>query len=93
MIAGSQDKELKSRLKQLIVEACNKDVDPQEIGDTDSLIGFNSKHSLDSLDILQVNVAIMNHFGVRIDDSKHARRVMKNINTLADYIQPGDPEP
>ena len=39
--------------------------------------------------MLQVNVAIGQKYGVRIDDSKHARRVMKSINTLADFLRPG----
>lgn len=90
MPAGSQDEALKTKLKQMIVQACNKDIDPASIGDTDSLIGQRADVGLDSLDVLQINVAIMNEFNIRIDDSKHARRVMKNINTLADFIQPGD---
>ena len=90
MSAGSQDDALKNKLKQMIVQACNKDIDPASIGDEDSLIGQRSTVGLDSLDVLQINVAIMNEFNVRIEDSKHARRVMKSINTLADFIQPGD---
>ena len=90
MSAGSQDDALKNKLKQMIVQACNKDIDPASIGDEDLLIGQRSDVGLDSLDVLQINVAIMNEFNVRIEDSKHARRVMKSINTLADFIQPGD---
>ena len=90
MSAGSQDDALKNKLKQMIVQACNKDIDPASISDEDSLIGQRSDVGLDSLDVLQINVAIMNEFNVRIEDSKHARRVMKNINKLADFIQPGD---
>jgi len=78
--------QLKLELKKLIVQACNKDALPETIGDEDTLIGSNSVLGLDSLDVLQINVAIMQHFGVRIADSKHARRVMTSINTLADFI-------
>lgn len=90
MVAGSQDEALKNKLKQMIVQACNKEIDPSSIADTDSLIGQRSDVGLDSLDVLQINVAIMNEFNIRIDDSKHARRIMKNVNTLADFVQPGD---
>lgn len=82
----SMDPELKRKLKHMIVQACNKDIDPESIGDDDTLVGFGSRLALDSLDVLQVNVAIMNEFGARIEDSKHARRVMKTINTLAEFI-------
>jgi acyl carrier protein len=88
MTAGSQDNALKLELKQLIIAACNRDMAPELIGDDDALIGDQSLLALDSLDVLQINVAIAQHYGVRIDDSKHARRVMKSINTLAEFIRP-----
>lgn len=80
--------ELKRELKRLIVEACNKEIDPDTIGDDEALIGFGSSLGLDSLDVLQINVAIQNRYGKRIDDGKHARRVMKNIDSLADFVRP-----
>lgn len=89
MPAGSQDNAFKLELKKLIVSACNRDTPPESIGDDDSLIGSDSALGLDSLDVLQVNVAIGQRYGVRIDDSKHARRVMKSINILADFLRPG----
>ena len=89
MPSGSQDSAFKLELKKLIVAACNRETAPESIGDDDTLIGSDSALGLDSLDVLQVNVAIGQHFGVRIDDSKHARRVMKSINTLADFLRPG----
>lgn len=89
MARGSEDSEFKLALKKLIVAACNRDNDPASIGDDDSLIGSDSVLGLDSLDVLQVNVALGQHYGVRIGDTKHARRVMKTINTLADFIRPG----
>jgi len=88
MPSGSQDSAFKLELKKLIIAACNRDIVPESIGDGDSLIGRSSIVGLDSLDVLQLNVAIAQHFGVRIDDTKHARRVMKSVNTLADFIRP-----
>jgi len=87
---GSENDELKLELKRIIVEACEKELSPESIGDTDSLVGFGSKLELDSLDVLQINVALANRYRVRIEDSKHARRVMKNVNALADFVQPDD---
>ena len=89
MTRGSQDDSFKLELKKLIVAACNRDNDPVTIGDDEVLIGSDSALGLDSLDVLQVNVALGQHFNVRIDDSKQARRVMKSINSLADFIRPG----
>ena len=90
MNPGSMDDKLKLELKNIIIEACEKELEPGQIGDTDSLIGLGSKLELDSLDVLQINVALANRYKVRIEDSKHARRVMKNVNALADFVQPAD---
>ena len=89
MPSGSQDDSFKLELKKMIVAACNRDIAPESIGDADSLIGSSSTIGLDSLDVLQLNVAIAQHYGVRIDDTKHARRVMKSVNALADFLRPG----
>lgn len=88
MASGSHDPEFKLELKRLIIQACNKDVAPESLGDDDTLIGFGSALALDSLDVLQVNVALTRQYDVRIQDSKQARRVMKSINALADFIRP-----
>jgi acyl carrier protein len=88
MPSGSQDDAFKLELKKLIVTACNRDTAPETIGDDDTLIGADSVLDLDSLDVLQLNVAITQHYGIRIDDGKHARRVMKTVNTLADFLRP-----
>ena len=88
MPSGSQDNAFKLELKKLIVAACNRDMAPESIGDDDSLIGTDSALGLDSLDVLQLNVAIGQQYGARIEDSKHARRVMKSVNALADFLRP-----
>ncbi len=87
MTAIEPDAQLKLELKKLIVEACNRDVAPETIADDAALIGSQSVLGLDSLDVLQVNVAIQTRYGVRIEDGKHARRVMKSINHLAEFIR------
>lgn len=86
---GSHDAHFKLELKRLIVAACNRDLAPESIGDDDTLVGADSTLGLDSLDVLQLNVAIGRQYGVRIDDGKHARRVMQSVNTLADFLRPG----
>ena len=88
MASGSLDPEFKLELKRLIIQACNKDITPESIGDDDTLVGFGSTLALDSLDVLQVNVALTKQYNVRIQDSKQARRVMRSITTLADFIRP-----
>lgn len=81
------DDQLKLEIKRVIVDACELKIEPQAIGDDDLLIGSDSALGLDSLDALQAAVAISKRFGRRINDGKHARRVMRSVNTLAEFIQ------
>ena len=85
---GSIDVNLKNDLKKLIIEECDLEIGIDEIGDDDTLFGSESPIGLDSVDALQISIAVQNKYGVVITDSKVLRRVMKSINTFADYIKP-----
>jgi acyl carrier protein len=85
---GSLDEKLKMDLKKLIVEECDITLDPAEIGDEDPLFGRDSRLGLDSIDALQISIAIQNKFNLAITDSKQMRKVMRSMNTFADFIQP-----
>jgi acyl carrier protein len=85
---GSLDKGLKIELKRLIVEECDTMTDPEEIGDEEPLFGRDSKLGLDSIDALQISVAIQDKYNIAITDSKEMRRVMRSLNNFADFIQP-----
>jgi acyl carrier protein len=85
---GSLDERLKTELKKLIVEECDLTVDPGEIGDDDPLFGKEAKIALDSIDALQISIALEKKYKVTITDSKETRRMMRSINTFADFIQP-----
>ena len=84
---GSEDTAFKLRLKQLIVKEADKDIAPEAIGDDAALFGPQSAVQLDSIDALQISMAIHMQFGVRVEDPKQVRRVMTSINTLADFLQ------
>lgn len=79
--------ELKQEIKRVILEACELTIAPESIGDDDVLIGTESVLGLDSLDALQAAVALSKRFGRRIHDGNHARRVMRSVNTLAEFIE------
>ena len=86
---GSQDAALKLRLKTMIIEECEKeDITPEELSDEVELFSDESGLELDSLDALQISMGLQTQFKVRLADSKEFRRVVTNINALADYIQP-----
>lgn len=85
---GSLDHNLKTRIKSLIIENCDLDIAIADFEDEAPLFESRSMFELDSIDMLQISIAIQNNFGIAIRDSKQMRRVMKSINTFADYIQP-----
>lgn len=79
--------DLRLALKTLIVEACDKDIDPASITDDEVLFGTDAPLQLDSLDALQVSMAIKKQYGLRLPDSKETRRIMTNIANLAEHLE------
>lgn len=86
---GSQNPELKRELKQLIITECDKEeFTPEAMNDDEPLFGSDSPLQLDSMDALQISMALKEKYGVEVTDSKKIRTIMTSINTLADFIQP-----
>jgi acyl carrier protein len=83
----SSKEDLREDLKEMIVRECDKDIAPSSIKDDDII--FDPKHplELDSLDSLQISMALQNEYGIRLTDPKEARRVMESVDTLAKYIE------
>lgn len=85
---GSQDNILKTNLKQMIIELCDKDISPEDIKDDEVLFGSGTTLELDSMDALQISMELNKKYGLNTTDSKQLRKIMTSINTLAEYIQP-----
>lgn len=73
-------------LKQLILEAADKTEPAGGLGDDEILFGPDSRLQLDSLDALQVSMAIQKRYGVRMPDSKETRRALASLVTLAAHL-------
>ncbi len=71
-------------LKALIIAECDKDMAPDEIDSEAQLIG--GEMDLDSLDALQVSLAVKERYGVRIEGGPDARKAFVSVATLADFI-------
>ena len=85
---GSQDSAFKEQLKQLILDETESELSSHDVGDDEALFGPDTTLQLDSIDGLQISMALQLHYGVRITDPKELIRVMASINTLADFLQP-----
>lgn len=79
--------DLMNDLRHIIVDVCEKDVPPASIGDDEPLFGANARLALDSLDALQLSMAIQKRYGLRISDSKETRRAFSSVSHLADFLQ------
>ena len=77
--------DLKLELKQLIIKAANlDDVEPDEIEDDQPL--FVEGLGLDSIDALELSVALEANYGINITDTDTARSAFASINTLAEFV-------
>ena len=79
--------ELRLALKQLIIEACDKDCTPADIADDEFLFGPEAPLQLDSLDALQISVALQEHFNVRLQGDRAVRQHMSKIADLAAFVR------
>ena len=79
---------LKQEIKQLIIEECDKQDDfaAADIDDNEPLFGRKSRIALDSLDALQLSMALKQKYAVNIEGSKDARKHMVSVTTISDLI-------
>ena len=68
----------------MIVTECDKEIEPESIGDDQQLIGGGL--DLDSLDALQISMWVQKNYDVRIENGPAARHALRSVNTLADTI-------
>jgi acyl carrier protein len=79
--------ELMAELKALVLDAAEKTAPAGGLMDDELLFGPGSRLSLDSLDALQISMAIQQRYGVRMNDSKETRRALGSIAVLARHLQ------
>ena len=79
---------LEQELGDLIVKICNVSMPIPDVLPLDApLIGPDSPLGLDSLDAVEIVVAVQKDYGVHIDAQKTGRRVLESLRTLADFIR------
>ena len=79
--------DLKTDIKNMIIETLNlQDIKPEDIEDDLPLFGGDNTLGLDSIDAIELVMAIQRDFKVRIDDQNLAREVLKDINSITDFI-------
>jgi acyl carrier protein len=75
------------QLKRLIISTLKLEgVLPEDIPDDEPLIG-SPRLGLDSIDALELVLAIEKEFGVKIGSSEESRKALASVATLAAYLQ------
>ena len=81
-----ETEQLKQQLKKQIVEFLNLlSVKPVDIKDDEPLFGEGL--GLDSIDSIELIVLLNREYGIVIEDPKEGRKILVDINTMADYIE------
>lgn len=82
----SDSTELKIQIKRMLVENLMLQIGAEDIGDDQPLFGPDGL-GLDSVDALQLVVALEKNFGLKLSDPEVARGVFKSVNTIAAAVR------
>jgi len=78
--------ELKLQIKRLLVENLMLQTAANEIADDLPLFGPGGL-GLDSVDALQLVVALDKNYGLKISDAEAAKQILRNVNSIAAAVQ------
>ena len=83
----SPSSDLKTEIKKLIIDSLNiPDVQPESIEDDASLFEPNNMLELDSVDALEIVMALQRKYGVKMDDQNTSRYILTSVNTIAEFV-------
>jgi acyl carrier protein len=82
----SQGPELRQKIKEVMVEELMLDQEAASIGDETPIFGTGGL-GLDSVDALQLVVALDKHFGLKIGNSDAAKGILESVDTIAREIE------
>jgi acyl carrier protein len=77
---------LKQRIKEILVENLMLQITAHDITDDKPLFGPEGL-GLDSVDALQLVVALDKNFGLKIPDPAAAKQILESVNTIAAAIE------
>ena len=80
------DSELKSQLKEMMVTELTLQVPAAGIGDDTAIFGPDGL-GLDSVDALQLVVALEKLHGLKVKEGAEARETLRSVNTIVEAIK------
>ncbi len=76
---------LELEIKQLLIENLMLQLTAEEIGGKQPLFGPGSV-GLDSVDALQIVVALDKKYGLKIQDAEAAKQILQSVHTIAEAV-------
>jgi acyl carrier protein len=76
---------IKQDIRKLMVDNLMLQISPEEIGDDQPLFGPGSV-GLDSVDALQLVVALDKTYGLKIADPEAAKKILQSVNAIAQAV-------
>jgi acyl carrier protein len=76
---------LRSEIKQMLVENCMLQIPAEQISNDQPLFGPGSL-GLDSVDALQLVVALDKNYGLKVPDPEAAKSILHSIDSMADAV-------
>lgn len=84
---SSASPELKKEIKELLIKTLVlEDIEVEDIQDDTLLFDPTEGLGIDSVDALELVVALQKKYAVRIDDQNQGRFIIKSVSTIADFI-------
>lgn len=77
---------LKAELKSMMVENLMLQITAEEIQDGQALFGPGSL-GLDSVDALQLVVALDKNYGLKVPDPEAAKTILQSVNSMAEAVR------
>ena len=77
---------LRGEIKKMVVENLMLQITAEELGDTQPLFGPGSL-GLDSVDALQLVVALDKNYGLKVPDPEAAKSILQSVDSMAQAVQ------
>ena len=86
-MTAEENQKLKTEIKELIIQTLNiKNIQAEQVPDSVPLFSSENILNLDSIDGIELVMAIQERFQVRIADQNVARNVLESIDSIAEFL-------
>ncbi|HNY13987.1 MAG TPA: phosphopantetheine-binding protein [Bacteroidales bacterium] len=79
--------EIRQEVKKLIIDTLKfENVRPEDILDDVNFFSGENTIKIDSIDVIELVVAIQKKFNVKIDDQNLAKDIITTVNAITDFV-------